>query len=239
MALQSQIKQIVDSTIQRFIMNVSKKLNVDSSTIEGIWNESQTAEESTRVSAPPPVATGSDSQNKDLSKLQKMKKDELKELCKNLDGYTARLTKVQLIDLYSKGSTSKNTSQSAPQPSKPPTKKLGLLDTSFLTVSPWKSDSSLLLHEQTGILLDTKSSKAVGCVDSNTGARRELTVDDLDTCKKYKIPYDVKGNLDSGSSSVSQVDELDEDDESEEEELVEEDMLLDEEDEEFEMEDES
>ena len=109
--------------------------------------------------------------------------------------------------------------------------------TAFLTVSPWKSDSSLLLHEESSILLDTKTSKAVGCVDATTGNRRELTVDDLNTCKKHKILYDVKGNLDSGNSTVSQVEELDEDDESDEEELVEEDMLLDEEDEEFEMED--
>ena len=237
MPLQSQIQKIVDDTINRFIANIATKLKVSPSSIEEIWKESQVAESSSTASVSSPVSSTAENSNNDLAKLQKMKKDELKDLCKDLPGYTARLTKVQLIDIYTKGSsdsTKNSTAKPIVQTSKPPTKKLGLLDTSFLTVSPWKSDSSLLVHEQTGILMDTKTSKAVGCVDSSTGLRRDLTVDDLNTCKKFKILYDVKGNLDSGTSSVSQVDELDEDDDSDEEELVEEDMLLDEEDEEFE-----
>ena len=235
MSLQTKIQSVVDETIGRFIGNVATRLKVPSETIEEIWKESQASVSSPVAQSSSPKSAPA---NPDLAKLNKMKKDELKELCKSIDGFSARLTKPQLIELYTKGQSNSTVSKPAAQPSnKPPTKKLGLLDTSFLTVSPWKSDSSLLLHEQSGILMDQKTSKAVGCVDASTQKRRELTVEDLDVCKRYKILYDVKGNLDSGASSVSQVEELDEDDESDDEELVEEDMLLDEDDEEFEMED--
>ena len=238
MTLQSQIQKIVDDTVNRFIANVANKLNVPSSSIEEIWNESQAAGSSpvvTSNSSSPKRSspTMSEQPNKDLAKLQKMKKDELKDLCKDLPGYTARLTKIQLIELHTKGTTAP-TNKPVAQTNKPPTKKLGLLDTSFLSVSPWKSDD-ILIHEQTGILLDKKTSKAIGSVDSATGNRKELSVEDYDICKKYKIPYDVKGNLDAGNNAMSQVDELESDDESDEEELVEEE-LIDEESDEFEME---
>lgn len=89
-------------------------------------------------------------------------------------------------------------------------------------------------HPETSLVFDKKTKNVIG-KQSDDGKIKELTVEDIDTCKQMKFDYVIPNNLDNNKNKDEYVEELDEiiEDEDEDEELEvedEEEVLLDEED---------
>lgn len=201
--MSSMINSTLDNTIKSYINIISKKYNLSEKELNELWNGgvSDMTPSSSKVVA--------------NTELDKLSKGELIEMCKSknlkVSGTKSDLV-ARILAVETKATPATTTI----------VKKL----VDKLPVFQIKKNShGNYEHKDTGFIFDSKTQKVYG-KQNEDGSISELTLEDIENCKKFKFLYMIPTNLDKQNSVDVKIDELDEDD------VVEDD------DEEFEYEDE-
>ena len=157
----------------------------------------------------------------DEKKLKKLKKPELKEMCKE-KGLKLTGTKSDLIGRLLNGKPQEAKKKSPKTKKKETVPVVKKLQENLSVMVIRRNAFGNLEHSESSMIFDRKTKKVIGKQNKN-GNIDELTVADIDICNKYKFDYNLPENLDlnSGLDDVA-VEELEEELVEEEEEIVEE-----------------
>lgn len=240
--LEAQLTARFNERVRAFCANVQQQLHLNSDIYE-LWDGETKLE---------PVNELSQINMDDLSieRLSKCNVAELKALCKK-NNHKVSGKKSELIDRLLGGEPvvkvkSKSTKANKATESSTVIKKL---TSEILPLTVRRNGFGNFEHPETGLVFDKKTEKVIG-KQMDDGTIAELSVEDIEQCKKYKCSYDLPDNLDKKSEEV-EIEDLDESDEEldeseseveiEDEEVVESEEELEEEEleEEDDLEDES
>lgn len=234
--MRQEIITSIDNIIDKYNQKLAEALKVDKSTLDKIWSGETTVKQST------PVAKENTSvENSNEKELKKLKKPELKNLCKE-KGLKLTGTKAELISRLLTGEVQTETKKVTKKSVKDKPSVVKKLQQNLSALVIRRNAFGNLEHSESSMIFDRKTKKVIG-KQNKDGTVDELTPDDIDICNKYKFEYNLPENLDlnSGLDDVD-VEELEEelDDEEiieEEEEIVEDDdETIEEEEEEYEYE---
>ena len=195
----------VDERVNIFLEEVSKKFNIDKTSLRNIWDsiwEEETASHSNSqvVQQTQPLQV--------TNELLKLGKTELIAHCK-AKGLKTTGTKQELVDRLSGNVVTKanvkSKSKAAPQPVEPKViKKL------VQSIEIKRNSFGNYEHTETHLLFNKDSHEVIGKQDPG-GDVLSLTDEDIETCNKYKFKYIVPENLNTKSSNKVVIEELGED----------------------------
>lgn len=213
MSLSQTILNTVDNTIRSYILNVSKKYNINENELMNLWyGGGNTTTVATTV-------TKSSTEKNELSKLTK---SEIMEMCKTKNIKVSG-TKNELIDRLVEYNNK--------TPAQIPINKKLIEKIPKIEIK--KNAHGNYEHLESSLVINNKTQKVYG-KQNKDGTISELTPEDIDLCNKYKFSYEIPANLEKKTNILDvKVDELDDDDieydddiedEIEEEEEVEEEI---------------
>ena len=226
MSLTEQLNEIVNRTIEDYISELAKEFNIPRQRLFDIWEKKETHSTSTShshsnsTSPRPPTPTPTPNPQS-ISLLSKLGKNELIEHCK-AKGFKISGTKQELIDRLTGVTTPSVTtpsksitkSKTPPHPEKP-TVISKLINPFVPSITVKRNKYNRHEHVDTKFILHSVSQKVIGKQNYETGEVDSLTTDDIETCKKYKLQYQIPENLDAMA--------VDDDEEEEETVVVEDD----------------
>ena len=222
--LVKKISKIIDEEIQNFINSASEVTNYDKNKLAELWGKKDLVKSLEQI----------DMSDLSIARLSVCSKPELVALCKS-KGHRCTGSKDVLINRLlgteEKGDNKneKNVSEIKEENTKintpvkvgqKPTTKSERKDTSIKVVqnliktvkeSPVRKNAfGNYEHPVTGLVLNKDTKKAYGRQEKD-GTVSDLTDDDIQKCKQYKIDYDPPFSLDAGDDTddIKAVDELD------------------------------
>jgi hypothetical protein len=250
MSLNSTLTYAINDVIQKFILDISEKYNLDENEIKLLWNaENKTIPSTSKKVVEKKVVEKKESSSSidkknDMSELEKCNKASLIAMCKTY-GHKCSGTKDILISrLMGKDATepvkkieTKSTSvkEATKLESIPIVKKL---TANIPNILIRRNRFNNYEHPETGLIFDNATKIIIG-TQKKDGSIEDLTEDDIDKCHAFKFQYKLPKNLDHKSTlaDVKVVELAEEDDEDElevdedelevvdEEEVVEEELL--------------
>ena len=239
MSLNSTLTYAINDVIQKFILDISEKYNLDENEIKLLWNaENKTTPSTSKKVVEKKVVEKKESSSSidkknDMSELEKCNKASLIAMCKTY-GHKCSGTKDILISrLLGKDATepvkkieTKSTSvkEATKLESIPIVKKL---TANIPNILIRRNRFNNYEHPETGLIFDNATKIIIG-TQKKDGSIEDLTEDDIDKCHAFKFQYKLPKNLDHKSTlaDVKVVELAEEDDEDDEEELeVDEDEL--------------
>jgi hypothetical protein len=234
MSLYEELKKNIENTIYQYAEVISQKYQIDEKEILELFNGTVSKTTSTKKVVPKKTLDTVDMNDISSERLNKCTKPELSALCKS-KGLKCTGTKEVLLQRLLGKEESKSVSSSEEKKStvtkpkvKPkthPEKQVPVVE-KLLQRSPAplarRNEFGNYFYPGTKIVLDQKA-VALG-VQEDDGTVSELTEDDIDECKKYKITFKMPTNLDKNTDLENiKVEELDDDNlEKEQDEIVEE-----------------
>jgi len=242
MSLFEELKKNIENTIYQYAGIISQKYQIDEKEILDIFNGCSGNLTKTTANKKPASKTNLDNVDmNDLSteRLHKCTKPELSALCKS-KGLKCTGTKDVLIQrLLEKDNkpsetgvetkkveiTIKKTESKKVEPKRPPVIERLLQENKQLIAR--RNEHGNYFYPGTRIVLDQKS-VAIG-IQEDDGTVSDLTDDDIDECKKFKITYKMPTNLDKKTDLENiKVEELEEDNLENTDEIVEEEEEIEE-----------
>jgi len=217
----------IDNIVDSYNQKISETLNIDKKILDKIWKgeevsptEDVVTETETKAEEKKNEEVKTDS-GLDEKKLKKLKKPELKEMCKE-KGLKLTGTKSDLIGRLLNGKPQEAKKKSTKTKKKETVPVVKKLQENLSVMVIRRNAFGNLEHSESSMIFDRKTKKVIGKQNKN-GNIDELTVADIDICNKYKFDYNLPENLDlnSGLDDVA-VEELEEELVEEEEEIVEE-----------------
>jgi hypothetical protein len=235
MSLNKKVVQLLDEVRDKFIKAVADAYNLNPAEISQLWDSDQKAPSKLKT-APVPTPKTEDVVLENVSpELLKMSRAELVTLCKE-KGLRHSGTKAKLISILSGSESEKKVTEvSTSKPKKTTAKEPAVAKKLAATVQPIsirRNEHGNHEHNETHLVFDKKTMKAIGHQESN-GKVAPLNEEDVENCNKFNFPYDLPDNLDKGTVNDADVKELDEDEDEDEGDLEEDGMILDEEEEEY------
>ena len=220
MNLTSKLQYEINNIINTYIENISSEFNIDKKKLLFLWNKDSDNVE-TKVSNNIESKTSNNVESKASNDLNKLSKKELSALCKEKNlSYSGtkeilikRLTSPDEQPLKDKLVKTKDLKE---QPNKNVIDKL-LIENPRISIMRNKYDN--LEHNETNFVFDKKTKKVIG--KQKDGFVEELTEQDIDLCNKYKFQYVLPVNLNKNTKDVEDVEDVDEVVEDEEEEVEE------------------
>jgi len=247
MSLSLTLTETIDKVIETFIEKVSEQYSLEKKELRYLWDGKEV--KTTTKKSPVSKAV---SDEVDPESLLKCNKAELVAMCK-AHGHKCSGTKSVLMSrlLGKEAPTKKKTSpKKKKQPEKTPIAKK--LSANIPNILIRRNQFNNYEHPETGLVFDNKDRIVIG-KQNDDGTVDDLTEEDIDQCNGFKFKYKLPVNLDHKSTLANvKVEELSEEEsedenedlvaeedeeleiEDEEEELFEEDLLGDDDEEEFE-----
>lgn len=191
MSLSQTILNNVDNTIRSYILNVSKKYNINENELMNLWYGGG----NTTVAA---TVTKSSTEKNELSKLTK---SEIMEMCK-AKNIKVSGTKNDLIDRLMEYNNK--------TPAQIPINKKLIEKIPKIEIK--KNAHGNYEHLESSLVINNKTQKVYG-KQNKDGTVSDLTPEDIDLCNKYKFSYEIPANLEKKINILDvKIDELDEDD---------------------------
>jgi len=241
MSLYEQLKKNIENTIYQYTEVVSQKYNIDQKEILELFNGENTINVVLPKKQTKKTLDNVDMNDLSSERLSKCTKPELSALCKS-KGLKCTGTKDVLLqrllekdDNGDKLESKKNeTVGKKTQNKKVEVKSKKASNTNPAVIQKLvqetkqplarRNEHGNFFYPGTRIVLDKKAN-AIG-VQEDDGTVSDLTDDDIDECKKYKISYKMPTNLDKKTDLENiKVEELDEDNLENTDEIVEEEEI--------------
>lgn len=199
----------INNLINVYIDELSEKYNIDKKELADIWygNKNDSVVEKKVVEkkvVEKKVEKKINYTDDDVGKLAKMKKEDLMMLCKEKNvNFKSKSTKQDLINLLigEKGGETKNNDKKETKVEKRVEKKediptvLKKLSNTTPTVAIRRNAFDNFEHPESKLVFDEKTKIVIG-KQNDDGTVDELSPDDIDTCNKYKLEYNMPFNLD-------------------------------------------
>lgn len=229
MSFSDLVNKAVNTNVDAFIERIASTYNLKAEELRVMWSGDAAPVKSRAkpkaVSAPTSESTPK-APSGGSSELNSLNKPELVAQCK-ARGLKTTGTKAELVArLSGEEPEEKKPKEKAAAPKASASKKepavVKTVQTKLEPVKVAKNSFGNHEHSATGLVFDKNTKKVIGKQNPN-GKVDPITDEDIEVCKKYKLPYTIPENLNSKKMSVA-VDEDDGDDDlgeelGEEEEL--------------------
>jgi hypothetical protein len=211
------IRQI-DTSIQEFILTLSKNFNLDKDEIYSLWSGKKN-DNINNINNNKSISS-IDTTDFSPERLSKSTVAELKALCKT-KGVKCTGKKDELVSrLLNKEENTQSEYKTKPPPKKEKKENVVIKNLAPMipTIAIRRNAFGNLIHPETQLVFDRINETVIG-KQSDDGKVNCLTDEDIQTCKRHKFKYVLPNNLDKGMDVKNvKVEGLEEDEENEKEE---------------------
>ena len=204
MSLTNTLQNTIQQIINKFIVNISEKYNIDQGELMKLWSgddKKTVAVLSSDDKKTVAVLSSVDTEDFSVERLTKCTKKELEGLCKirklKVSGIKDALIARLLGKEEPEAGASKTKEVDKKKVNKTETSQvIQKLITSIKPIAIRKNAFRNLEHLESGLVLDEKTKMVIGKQKPN-GDIDPLQDDDIENCKKYKLSYTIPENLEN------------------------------------------